>query len=209
MQNTSGIQGETPLPVESTTGMMSSDWKTRRREGAVWHRHESLSLSLSLSQFISGHSSLRSLRLPSRYSSTPTVDPSEGSYTSFCLKRSFLSFSQTLPHLIQFIFSNIRFVKSLSLMILFKIASPHHSLSPYMASFFFSQTNHTVWHNSFIVYLSSLESINKPIGQGGCQSYALQYYQSLEQGHTKQHINMCWRNMGRGEEKGECNGQVR
>ena len=96
-----------------------------------------MSPSLSLSHFISGHSSLRSLCLPSCYSSTPTVGPSEGSYTSFCLKRSFLSFSQTLPHLIQFIFSNIRFVKSLSLMILFKIASPHHSLSPYTASFFF------------------------------------------------------------------------
>lgn len=35
------------------------------------------------------------------------------------------------------LFSNVRFVKSLSLMILFKIASPHHSLSPYTVSFFF------------------------------------------------------------------------
>ena len=87
---------------------------------------------LFLSDFISGHSSLRSLRLPSRYFSTPTA----GSYTSFCLKCSFLSFSQTLPHFIRF-FSNVRFAKSLSLMILFKIASPHHSLSADMVSFFF------------------------------------------------------------------------
>lgn len=144
-------------------------WDSRRnasscgehdRDDVIWlkdskKRRRSLTqawVPLSLSHFISGHSSLWSLRLPSRYSSTPTVDPSEGSYTSFCLKRSFLSFSQTLPHLIQFIFSNIRFVKSLSLMILFKIASPHHSLSPYMASFFFHRliTQFDIIHLSFI-----------------------------------------------------------
>lgn len=73
------------------------DWKKRRCDlTQAW------SVPLLLSDFISCHSSLRSLRLPSRYSSTPTVDPSEGSCTSFCLKCSFLRSSHTLPHLVRF-----------------------------------------------------------------------------------------------------------
>ena len=73
------------------------DWKKR------WcDLTQAWSVPLLLSDFISCHSSLRSLCLPSRYSSTATVDPSERSCTSFCLKHSFLSSSHTLPHLVWF-----------------------------------------------------------------------------------------------------------
>lgn len=94
-------------------------WDSRRnvascgehdRDDVIWLKErkrrrcdlaQAWSVPLLLSDLTSCQSPLRSLRLPSCYSSTPTVDPSEGSCT-FCLKRSCLSSSHTLPHLVQF-----------------------------------------------------------------------------------------------------------
>ena len=120
VQNTSGIQGEILL-VESVLGMMSSDWKIRR-DCVIWHMGmicPYFSLWLHLLPLLPVITQLAFLLFLNT-----NFGPIWGILNLFLPETFFPQLFSNTPSPHSVLFSNVGFLKRLSLMILFKRASP-------------------------------------------------------------------------------------